>query len=700
MIVIDLIYNLAILVAVSVLAGFVDNRWQRHTATGKIFQGLLFGGVAMIAMLNPFVFSPGIIFDGRSVVLSLCALFFGPLAGAIAGILAILLRLYLGGAGTLMGVSVILSSVIIGVIFYQYRQKHKVEINAWYLFRFGILVHIALIILMLALPSDMRMLTFQTIGLTILGTYPLATVLIGKILKDQESNLYLFRNLSESEKQYKSLINEMQQALAVYEVIYNNKQEAVDYRFILVNPNYIKLTGLKESDLIGKTLQEIFPKTEEFWNERYEHVVRTGEAIYYENYSNELNKHYEVVVYRPRTDQLAVILTDITDRKLYEETLTIAKEQAEASDRLKTAFMNNISHEIRTPLNGILGFGQMIAQPNLSDKDRSNFFEILQTSVDRLISTVNDYMDISLIASDNLEVKNKSFNLDQLIKGLFAQLQAHARIKNLETHLILPETAKNTILYSDKELLSKALGQLIKNAVKFTNQGNIKLGYTKMNGYLEFFVKDTGVGIGEDAFKRIFEAFDQEENTNTRQYEGSGLGLPIARGIITKLGGKIWAKSEKGIGSEFYFIIPLQNEPATDIAVVPHENNNTKQGKPLILIAEDDDSNFLYLQVVLNRASFDIIRAADGNEAVKKCRENPNISLVLMDIKLPEMDGFEATRQIKSFRKELPVIGVTAYALSGDENRVLEAGFDDYLSKPLKRSTLMLTLNKFGLDSK
>jgi signal transduction histidine kinase/ActR/RegA family two-component response regulator len=699
MIVIDLIYNLAILVAVSVLAGFVDNRWQRHTVTGKVFQGLLFGGVAMIAMLNPFVISPGIIFDGRSVVLSLSALFFGPLAGAIAGILAILLRLYIGGAGTLMGIAVILSSVIIGVIFYQYRQKHKLEINAWYLFLFGVIVHIAMLVLMLTLPSDVRMFTLETIGLTILGTYPLATVLIGKILKDQESNLYLFRNLSESEKQYKSLINEMQQALAVYEVIYNTRQEAVDYRFILVNPNYIKLTRLKESDLIGKTLQEVFPKTEEFWNERYEHVVRTGEAIYYENYSNELNKHYEVVVYRPRTDQLAVILTDITDRKLYAETLTIAKEQAEASDRLKTAFMNNISHEIRTPLNGILGFGQMITQPNISDKERSNFFEILQSSVDRLISTVTDYMDISLIASDNLKVKNISFNLDQLITGLFAQLQTHARNKNLETYLVLPETSKNTILYSDKELLRKALGHLIKNAVKFTNQGNIKLGYTKMNGYLEFFVKDTGVGIGELAFQRIFEAFDQEENTNTRQYEGSGLGLPIAKGIITKLGGKIWAKSEKGKGSEFYFIIPLQNQPDTNIAAVPHENNNIKQGKPLILVAEDDDSNFLYLQVVLNRASFDIIRAADGNEAVKKCRENPNINLVLMDIKLPEMDGFEATRKIKSFRKELPVIGVTAYAISGDENRILEAGFDDYLSKPFKRSTLMLTLNKFGLDS-
>lgn len=698
MIVIDLIYNLAILVAVSVLAGFIDSRWQRHTTNGKILQGLLFGGVAMVAMLNPFEISPGIIFDGRSVVLSLCALFFGPFAGAIAGFLAILLRLYIGGAGTIMGISVIISSVMIGVVFYHHRHKHKKEVNAYNLLLFGLVVHAAMLMLMFTLPSDIRTITFKTIGPTILGTYPLATMLIGKILNDQEANSYLFKNLSQSERQYKSLVNEMQQALAVYEVIFNEKHEPVDYRFILVNPNYIKLTGLKESDLIGKTIQEVFPKTEEFWNEKYDHVVRTGEAIYYENQSIELNRFYEVVVYRPRINQLAVILTDITDRKLYEEVLTKAKEQAEAGDRLKSAFMNNISHEIRTPLNGILGFGQMITQPNLSDKDRSRFFEILQSSVDRLINTVNDYMDISLIASGNLEIKNKSFNLDQLVKGLFAQLQTDAKSKQIETHLIIPDGTKNTILYSDKELLRKALSHLIKNAVKFTKQGNIHMGYNKMNGYLEFFVKDTGVGINESALNRIFEAFDQEENTNTRQYEGSGLGLPIARGIIAKLGGRIWVNSVKEKGSEFYFTIPLSQEPVTEPVSKPAEVTHTSQEKPLILVAEDENSNFLYLEVILNRANFDVIRASDGAEAVELCKKNKNINLVLMDVKLPVMDGFEATKQIKSLRNDLPVIGVTAYALSGDENRVIEAGFDEYLSKPLKRNILIRTLEKFGLN--
>lgn len=697
MIVIELIYNLAILIAVSVLAGFVDNRWPRSTKAGVVIQGFLFGGAAIIAMLNPFIFAPGIIFDGRSVVLSLCTLFFGPVSGIIASLMAIALRLYLGGAGTLMGVSVITSSFLLGAVWYYYRRKRPAEIKALYLLKFGFVVHVSMIILMIALPSEIRLLTLQTIGFTVLIIYPIATVLAGKILKDQEDNANLLRDLTESEKQYKSLVNEMQQGLSVLKVLYNEKNHPVDFEFLLVNPNYEKLTGLKKEEIIGKTIQEIFPNTEEFYNDKFEKVALTGEPEHYENYSNTLHRTFQVTVYRPRMHQLAVILDDITERKEFETKLLAAKEQAEAGDRLKTAFMNNISHEIRTPLNGILGFGQMVTQPNLTDAERASYVDILQTSVDRLISTITDYMDISLIASGNLKAINKNVDLDQFVKELFNQLQVHCAARNLEAKLSVPENYEAIQLNTDKELLRKAFGHVLNNAVKFTHNGSVTFGYTRVPGYLQFFVEDTGIGIQQEFINRIFEPFDQEEITTTRHYEGSGLGLPIAKGIIEKLGGRIWVESKKGTGSKFYIKFPFIDNLIEADSKPPQKNSISENNSPLILIAEDEDSNYLYLEIILKKERLNIVRAKDGQEAVDLCRKYSNISIALMDIKMPVMDGLEATRLIKSFRSNLPIIGVTAYALSGDVSRVLQAGFDDYLPKPLRRDTLLLTLRKFGV---
>lgn len=697
MIIIDLIYNLAILIAVSVLAGFVDNRWPRATKTGLVIQGFLFGGAAIIAMLNPFILSPGIIFDGRSVVLSLCALFFGPISGAIAALMAIALRIYIGGGGALMGVSVITSSFLLGVLWFHHRHKRNVMVKSYYLLQFGFVVHLVMILLMVALPSEMRLVTLRTLGLTVLIIYPIATVLAGKILKDQEDNANLLRDLTESEKQYKSLVNEMQQGLSVLKVIYDEKNRPSDYEFLLVNPNYEKLTGLNKEQIIGKTIQEIFPNTEEFFNDKFERVAITGQPEYYENYSSSLNRNFQVTVYRPRLHQLAVIQDDITERKDFEAKLMAAKEQAEAGDRLKTAFMNNISHEIRTPLNGILGFGQMINQPNLTHAERESYMDILQKSVDRLVCTITDYMDISLIASDNLKVSNKSFDLNQLVMELFNQLQIHCMARNLEARLLVPDKKETILLNTDKELLRKAIGHLLNNAVKFTNTGLVTFGYSRLPGYLQFLVEDTGIGIQQEFISKIFEPFDQEEITNTRMFEGSGLGLPIAKGIVEKLGGRIWVESKKGTGSKFYIKLPYIDSLQQDEIFSHQPNPVSDTSAPLVLVAEDEDSNFMYLDIILRREGINVLRARDGQEAIDLCKQHSGICLVLMDVKMPVLDGLEATRMIKSFRNDLPILGVTAYALSGDENRLLEAGFDEYLPKPLKRNTLLSALSKHGI---
>jgi two-component system, sensor histidine kinase and response regulator len=245
---------------------------------------------------------------------------------------------------------------------------------------------------------------------------------------------------------------------------------------------------------------------------------------------------------------------DITERKLAEQELIKAKERAEASDRLKTAFMNNISHEIRTPLNGILGFGQIIADPSFPDMGKEGYFSMLNESCDRLLNTVTNIMDISLLASGNQKLKKKEVALSQLFGRIKEKFTISCQQKKLS--ISLPEKTKQTI-FTDEDLLTKIFHQLIDNAVKFTSQGKITVGFEKYKNEYHFFVKDTGIGISEEYKSRIFGNFEQEDFATTRKYEGTGIGLAIAKGLIELLAGKMWLESKKGEGSTFYFSIPI-----------------------------------------------------------------------------------------------------------------------------------------------
>lgn len=248
-------------------------------------------------------------------------------------------------------------------------------------------------------------------------------------------------------------------------------------------------------------------------------------------------------------------ITDVTERKKFEEELMMAKIRAEASDRLKSAFMNNISHEVRTPLNGILGFGEMIIDPDLTDEEKQRYFEILNVSSDRLLKTISDYMDISVIASGNLETRLSLFNLDELLDQLLLEKKRNAFDKNLNISIIKPYNTKNFLTVSDPLLLKKVLSNLLENAIKFTSSGSIQFGYSIQPEFLQFFVQDSGVGITAEKLGSIFEIFMQEDPLATRKFEGSGLGLSIAKGIVELLGGTIWAESVKGSGATFYFTI-------------------------------------------------------------------------------------------------------------------------------------------------
>jgi len=392
---------------------------------------------------------------------------------------------------------------------------------------------------------------------------------------------------------------------------------------------------------------------------------------------------------------------DITERKRGEaelikaaEQMKFAKEKAEASDRLKTTFLNNISHEVRTPLNGILGFAEIMSQTDLSEEEKKMSLSMLFESSERLLNTITNYMDISLITSDNMNVNRKNIIPGQIMKELLGKYMTICTDRKFELLLKLPEHSDELSINSDPEILSKVVSHMLSNAIKFTEEGSIQYGYTIGKNELEFFVKDTGIGIGKESLKDVFEKFIKEDRGPIKITEGSGLGLSISKGLVELLGGKIRVESELGKGSGFFFTIPVEKEFENHTISSPISKPISKQKRNKItnsiLVAEDDEVNFFYLNSMLKKnTSADIIHALNGREAIDKFKENPDIGLILMDIKMPVMDGLEATRQIKAINRNIPVIAITAYAMPGDENRITEAGCDYYLVKPINKKLLL-----------
>ncbi|MEI6889435.1 MAG: PAS domain S-box protein [Bacteroidota bacterium] len=387
---------------------------------------------------------------------------------------------------------------------------------------------------------------------------------------------------------------------------------------------------------------------------------------------------------------------DITQRKQAEIALKEALVKAESGDRLKTAFLQNISHEVRTPLNGILGFGNLLAEPDLTSEEKQNYTRFLKSSSDRLTNTITDYIDISLIVTGNVEVNPKAVNATKVLKELQTRFQHDCDAKNITLKLVIPNDQEHFALITDPELLRKSISCLLNNAIKFTDHGTVTMGCSIKSQTIEFFVVDTGIGIASEAQEKIFEPFVHESMSETRAYQGSGLGLPIIKGFLKLLGGEIRLESEKGKGAAFFFTLPLEQGTTEENEPIDHQIGYTEIIRPVVLIAEDDLYSDFYMDIILQPITSAIFKAPNGQVAVEMCRLHPEISIVLMDVKMPVMDGLEATRQIKSFRKDLPVIAVTAYALSRDKKKALDAGCDDFMSKPVSKKELLEKLKKHG----
>jgi len=386
-------------------------------------------------------------------------------------------------------------------------------------------------------------------------------------------------------------------------------------------------------------------------------------------------------------------------RKKNEDELIRAKEKAEESDRLKSAFLANMSHEIRTPLNGILGFMSLLEEPDLTGEEKDEFIRIVKVSSDRLLNTFHDIIDLSAIESEEVLLSLADVNINQLGSILHSFFKQEAEIKGLQLFFPGGIPEKIVTIKTDKEKLKSILTHLIKNALKYTNRGFVEFGYRFKEDFIEFFVKDTGIGIPEIKRQAIFERFIQADISNSRLYEGAGLGLSIAKAYVELLGGKIWVESVEGNGTTFYFTIPYISknvETETIQKNIDLEKILDAHIKNLkILIVEDDKTSDLILTKVLSTITPDILHANSGDEAIDVCRNNPDIDLILMDIKLPTMNGHEATRQIRQFNKDVIIIAQTAFALSGDREKAIAAGCNDYIAKPFKIYLLMGLIKKY-----
>ena len=472
-----------------------------------------------------------------------------------------------------------------------------------------------------------------------------------------------------------------------------------------VNPRWCEISNLSFDEAMGNGwLKATHPGDSENLANSWQQTSLSGEAskAEYRFIHPDGSEVWVIGQAVPQKNEQGIItgyigtITDITERKKMESDLIRSKEKAEESDRLKTAFLANMSHEIRTPMNGILGFLDLLNSKGLDENSRQQYMHVVNQSGQRLLDTINDIIEISKIEAGDQEMKNDVVDISEIMQYHVDFFQLQAKQKGISLSIAEQISPDQSLIETDKNKLESILTNLVKNALKFTKQGTIQLGNYIEKDSLVFYVKDTGCGIPANKIEAVFERFVQAETGLTRDYEGSGLGLTIAKAYVNLMGGNIWVNSEIDKGSTFYFSIPYQLSSA-----INHVNDDKKEipdkylKEKTILVAEDDDPSYQYLEVILKQKNIRLIHAKNGKEAIQFFTKHPEISLILMDIKMPVMDGLEATREIRKYNKAIPVIAQTAYALSGDKEKSIQAGCNNYITKPINSSVLLKLLDKY-----
>lgn len=503
-------------------------------------------------------------------------------------------------------------------------------------------------------------------------------------------------DLIEQKRLFETMFNAINDGV----VITDTKRE-----ILLANKGVEATFGYKPKDLLGKSTEVFYADKSNF--------IRSGEKIFDkhadggDDFFITQYKNIDNFVFPGETfgtklfDKEGVwignmaIMRNVFERTNFINELNDAKQKAENSDRLKTEFINNMSHEIRTPMNGILGFSSLLNSPGLTEDKQNHFINIIQNSGDQLMRIIDDILEISKLETKQVKLMEKEVCLNDLLLEQFSIFDIKAKDSKIPLYLNKELNDRESTIFTDRAKLNKIISNLLENAFKFTSNGFIEMGYTLKDKAIEIYIKDTGIGINPKKQDLIFERFSQADSDLSQKFGGLGLGLSIAKENSEILGGGIRLESNEGNGSTFYVTIPYKPVYAPDSAL-------EEQRKYTLLITEDEEVNYLYLETIIENGSginCTILHAKDGEVAVDICKNEPKIDLVLMDLKMPRMNGLQATMAIREFRPDLPIIAQTAYSTLEDRDSAFAAGCNDFITKPINKKLLYAILGKhLGID--
>ncbi len=473
----------------------------------------------------------------------------------------------------------------------------------------------------------------------------------------------------------------------------------LDGRFQMCNKNFENHFGKPRKEIIGKTDYELFDKkSADFFRQMDKKALKAGKPTRNEELikkGKDESLIYLETIKTPfygldkKVEGILAVGREISQRKQVEEELRSAKERAEESDRLKSTFLANMSHEIRTPMNGILGFADLLNDDNLSQEQRKQYVNIISNCGNQLIRVIDDILEISRLETRQIKADFQNICLNHLLTELFSIFKLNSDQKNVTLALKTAFEDNDSYLKTDLTKLNKILSNLIENALRYTSKGYVEFGYYVENDTLVIYVKDTGIGIAKDQLPFIFDRFRQIDLELSKKAGGLGLGLSIARENTELIGGQITVDSTPGKGTTFFVKVPFLREAKTS-PVKKSIDQLSYNEKPVILIVEDEEINYLYLETILKaeKNDYKILHAWNGKEAWQMFLDNPEINLVFMDLKMPLMNGFEATEKIREINPDIPVIAQTAYSTPEEMKKAIAAGCDDFISKPISRESL------------
>ena len=497
---------------------------------------------------------------------------------------------------------------------------------------------------------------------------------------------------------YHSLFSAMQEGVYLHEMVYDEHGKAIDYRIIEANPASELHLSIKPKDAIGKLATELYVTEEAPFIEIYAEVTKSGKAFSFEQYFAAMGKYFHISVYSPEKGQFATTFSDITIRKQAEEKINLKNEALQKLNAEKDKFFSIIAHDLRNPFSGFLGLTQIMAE-KLSDftiNQAQELAESMRDSASNLYRLLENLLQWSQVQRGTIPFNPEFKKLLTVVNESVAIILESANAKHIEIITMIPD---GLTVFADINILQTVIRNLVSNAVKFTPKGGKVSLTAKTNddNSIEISVQDTGIGVSQKQIENLFRIDVQTSRKGTEGEPGTGLGLLLCKEFVEKHAGRIWVESNEGKGSIFNFTLPFspgyKEENGSENKVQPivrkKQISNLK-----IIIAEDEEDSFRLISIGVQKFAKEIITARTGIEAVEACRNNPDIDLVLMDIQMPDMNGYEATRQIRKFNPDVVIIAQTAFALTGDREKALESGCTDYVSKPIRRDQLMELMEK------